>query len=89
MTKKTMDILKRLKDEINECIEKPLQLLDKLKKVQMEESSSKEALETGLAKLIRKIHKNKEGKFSDEVIGMAKSLRMKWRETHEKEQSNK
>ncbi len=89
MTKKTLDNLKRLKDEINECIEKPLQLLDKLKRVQNEESCAKEALETGLAKLVRKIHKNKEGKFSDEVISLAKNLRLKWKETHEKELSNK
>ena len=81
MTKKTLDSLKRIRNEILEFIEKPIQLMDKLRKVSLEESTSKEALESGLAKLIRKIHKNKEGKFSKEATEFAKNQRIKWRDS--------
>jgi hypothetical protein len=50
---------------------------------------AKDALDSGIAKLIRKIHKNKEGKFSEEICGYAKKLRLKWKESHDNDDSVK
>lgn len=41
-------------------------------------------MDSGLAKIVWKIHKNKEGRFNEEISNFAKKLRLKWKESMDK-----
>lgn len=45
-------------------------------------------MDSGLAKMVRKIHKNVESKFSEEVIKMAKDIWYIWKEYETKKDSH-